>query len=103
MSLAVLHEKLWKDWDAEDWANAVYCQTCGLPMFEVPEQDRECNETHQCVYCAWVKDQEKLFKLRLTTLYKDIDRIRTDIYGDLNDLAFSRLTTLLTRLKGMMR
>jgi hypothetical protein len=61
-----MSNQLWKDWTEEDWTNAVYCPTCGLPMFEVPfgEQQHSDQElkieggTYQCVYCTWREDDK---------------------------------------------
>ena len=61
-----MNNQLWKDWTEEDWTNAVYCPTCGLPMFEVPFEEQQHSEqelkieggTYQCVYCTWREDDQ---------------------------------------------
>jgi hypothetical protein len=65
-----MNNQLWKDWTEEDWTNAIYCSTCGLPMFEVPFEEQEHSEqelkieggTYQCVYCTWREDEKHVKK-----------------------------------------
>lgn len=48
-------EHPWRDWTAEQWANAVYCDDCGLPLLEIPSESGSAG-TYQCVYCTWLTD-----------------------------------------------
>lgn len=48
--------KIWKDWTREDWDNAIFCDTCGLPLLQLePEEGKEFGE-YLCVACEWEAD-----------------------------------------------
>lgn len=55
-------ESLWKDWTAEDWANATYCKVCGLPMFMIEPDEIDNGSGYgvgrmECAYCDWMADE----------------------------------------------
>jgi len=42
---------LYKDWQAEDFLNAVFCAECGLPMIEVPSEHDPRVGHYECPIC----------------------------------------------------
>lgn len=49
------HPHPWRDWTADEWSNAVYCEDCGLPLLEIPNEKGDAG-SYQCVYCTWLED-----------------------------------------------
>lgn len=68
-------QRLWKDWTAEDWANAVYCETCGLPLIML-EPNEEGIGLMVCPYCEWVEDDHKLLSAQIAELKKKFTRCK---------------------------
>lgn len=63
---------IWKDWNEEDWINASYCDTCGLPLIMLePEEGEDCGEM-ACVYCTWEEDQTSIFEGKIADLQSTI-------------------------------
>ena len=46
----------WKEFTPEDWANAVFCDVCGLPLLEIEPEEGEIVGEMMCVYCTWQDD-----------------------------------------------
>jgi hypothetical protein len=70
---------IWKDWNEEDWINASYCDTCGLPLIMLePEEGETCGEM-ACVYCTWEEDQTSIFEGKLAELQSAINEQSSEI------------------------
>jgi hypothetical protein len=66
---------LWVDWTTEDWANATFCPTCGLPMLLIEPDPGEDVGQMLCPYCEWKHDEDVLLKAALKKLYNAIARL----------------------------
>ena len=77
--------ELWKDWTSEQWSNAVFCEICGLPLFEVPFEEQQNSDqekkveggTYQCAFCTWQEDETSIQKgLRAQIHRLEVDNAR---------------------------
>jgi hypothetical protein len=55
-----MSEKTWKGWTKDQWDNAVYCETCGLPMLEVSDDEKGTHGHYECPYCTWMEDHQMI-------------------------------------------
>lgn len=64
------------DWTLEDWLNAVYCETCGLPLLEV--EDSEGVGHYECPFCTWEEDTLVEHNAKISELERTIQALREE-------------------------
>lgn len=79
----------WSKWTAEDWSNAEFCDTCGLPLLRIEPEEGEVVGKMMCVYCTWHDDElmilmDRLYKV--SALVKELqdplrDVLRASVAG----------------------
>ncbi len=67
--------KLWKDFTTEDWLNASYCESCGLPLMQSEPDENGVSETF-CVYCTWIEDDKVIGNKRTRELESELASLR---------------------------
>lgn len=77
-------KRLWQDWTAEDWSNAVFCPDCGLPMIMLEPEDGEDVGEEICVYCTWEEDTKTIMREKVWRALENMPDIRDSLISEIN-------------------
>ena len=106
-------KKGWKDFTAEDWTNAAFCETCGLPLLSLDPNENGIGE-QICIYCTWKEDDANIkparsnaevidrLRLKVEELEAALDVTKTGFNGDITAACLSNPYIMQLNIKRHM-